>query len=174
MRQRLIPLVLIVSIITLAACNGQTLVSAPISKQPTVNQPAKVQPTALSSQSSKSQSNSQTDITKSDAQGAVTVDVTPENLENPGDTLIFDVAMNTHSVDLSMDLAQLAVLSTDNGKSVQATLWDAPQGGHHLEGQLSFPSTLDGNNLLDGAKSVTLTITNVDAPARIFTWQLTS
>lgn len=114
----------------------------------------------------------QPDLTKSDAQGAVTVEVTPLNLDQPGDILLFDVSMNTHSVDLSMDLAQLATLTTDTGETIQATLWEAPKGGHHLEGKLSFPTTLDGKNLLDGATSITLTINNVDAQSRIFIWQL--
>lgn len=112
-------------------------------------------------------------LTKSDAQGSVTVEITPENLNELGDTLVFDVSMDTHSVDLSMDLAQLAVLTTDTGKTVQAIQWDAPSGGHHVEGKLSFPSILDGKNLLDGASNITITINNVDAPARTFTWQLT-
>ena len=126
-------------------------------------------PTISSTQTTESLLNS----TQSDAQGAVTVEVKPENLNKSGDTLIFDVTMNTHSVDLGMNLAQLAMLTTDNGKTVQALKWDAPRGGHHLEGKLSFPTQLDGKNLLDGAHSITITIKNVDAPARIFTWQLT-
>ena len=115
----------------------------------------------------------QPDLTKSDAQGSVTVEVKPENLDKPGDALIFDVSMNTHSVDLGMDLTQLAVLTTDTGKTVQALKWDAPRGGHHVAGKLSFPAALDGKKLLDGASSFTITINNVDVPARIFTWQLT-
>ena len=111
-------------------------------------------------------------LAESDAQGSVTVAVKPLNLEDPGDTLDFDVTMNTHMVDLSMDLAQLATLATDAGKTAQAVRWDAPRGGHHIDGILSFPATLDGMNLLDGARSITITIKNVDAPARTFTWQL--
>ena len=80
--------------------------------------------------------------------------------------------MNTHSVDLSMDLATLASLTTDDGRSVQATLWDAQLGGHHVSGILSFPASLDGKKLLDGATKLALTITDVDAPGQIFTWEL--
>lgn len=114
----------------------------------------------------------QLDLTKSDTQGAVSVEVKPENLDKPGDALIFEVSMNNHSVDLGMDLTQLAVLTTDTGKTVQALEWVAPRGGHHVAGKLSFPATLDGRNLLDGASSFTITINNVDAPTRTFTWQL--
>jgi hypothetical protein len=115
----------------------------------------------------------QSELTKSDAQGAITVEIKPMNLDKPGDTLIFDVAMDTHSVDLSMDLAQLAVLTTDTGKTIQAIRWDGPRGGHHVEGKLSFPTTLDGKNLLDGARSITIIIKDVDSPARTFIWQIT-
>jgi hypothetical protein len=125
-------------------------------------------PTASSTQSVEPQP----DAARSDAQGSVTIQVKPLNLNKPGDTLVFDVSMNTHSVDLSMDLAKLAVLTTDTGKKVQAILWDAPRGGHHVEGKLSFPEALDGKNLLDGARSITITIKDVDAPSRTFAWQL--
>jgi hypothetical protein len=45
------------------------------------------------------------ELTRLDEQGMVTVEVTPLNLGMPGETLVFEVSMNTHSVDLSMDLA---------------------------------------------------------------------
>ncbi len=114
------------------------------------------------------------DLTRTDGQGMVTVEVTPLNLSEAADTvtLDFDVAMNTHSVDLSMDLAQLATLTTDTGVSVQATQWEATPGGHHVSGKLIFPATKDGKGVLEGASKLTLTIVNVDAPSRVFEWQL--
>lgn len=46
--------------------------------------------------------------TMTDEQGAVRVSVTPLNLdETDKENLAFEVAMDTHSVDLSMDLATL-------------------------------------------------------------------
>lgn len=80
--------------------------------------------------------------------------------------------MDTHSVDLSMDLATLSTLTTDTGFTVQAALWDAPRGGHHVRGKLVFPAVQDGKPILEGAGKLTLTITNVDAPSRIFEWDL--
>jgi len=100
------------------------------------------------------------------------VEITPLNLDNPSDQLEFDVSMNTHSIDLSMDLATLATLTTDTGIAVQATLWDAPLGGHHVEGKLIFPALKDGNSILEGATKITLTIVNVDAASRVFEWEL--
>jgi hypothetical protein len=110
--------------------------------------------------------------TLSDKQGAVSVDVTPLNLASATDTLDFNVVLDTHSVELSMDLATRATLTTDTGISVEPTLWDAPLGGHHVKGRLIFPVTKDGRPVLEGATKLTLTIVNVDVPARIFEWDL--
>jgi len=112
------------------------------------------------------------DMTRSDGQGAVTVEVKPDNLSNPGNALVFEISMSTHSIELSMDLASLATLTTDNGHTVQATLWEAPRGGHHVSGTLSFPAIVDGKSILDGATKLTLTIKDVDAQERVFTWDM--
>lgn len=112
------------------------------------------------------------DETLVDEQGAVAVAVTPLNIGQDGATLDFEVAMNTHSVDLSMDLATLATLTTDTGEEVAASSWDTPLGGHHATGVLSFPASSAEGRLLDGATAVTLTLVDVDAPARTFTWSL--
>lgn len=127
------------------------------------------QPASVSTEPSQADTG---DLTRSDGQGAVTVSVTPLNLENPSDQLEFDIGLETHSVDLSMDLATLATLTTDTGLSVPATLWDAPRGGHHVAGKLIFPTTQDGKFILEGATKLTLTILNVDVPSRVFEWEL--
>lgn len=106
-----------------------------------------------------------------DEQGTVTVEITPLNLTSSGETLDFQVSLNTHSVDLSMDLAMLATLATDTGRSVQALNWDAPLGGHHVEGVLSFPAMQEDGPILDSATSLILTIVEIDAPERTFVWE---
>jgi hypothetical protein len=101
------------------------------------------------------------------------VAVTPLNLEETdAETLAFEVVMNTHSVDLSMDLASLTTLKLDNGNEVTAVLWDAQPGGHHVSGILSFPASVNGTTLLAEASQLTLTIRDVDVSVRVFTWQL--
>ncbi len=115
---------------------------------------------------------STSDPTRVDEQGMVAVVVKPINLDSPSDTLEFEVGLNTHSVDLSMDLAALSTLTTDTGISVQATKWDAERGGHHVGGRLIFPANKDGKPVLDDASKLTLTIVNLDAPVRTFEWQL--
>jgi outer membrane murein-binding lipoprotein Lpp len=112
------------------------------------------------------------DETLVDEQGAVAVSVKPLVIGEDGSTLDFEVAMNTHSVDLSMDLAALATLASDTGEQVVATVWEAPLGGHHVSGVLSFPATSAGGRLLEGATTITLTLVDVDAPARTFTWRV--
>ncbi len=112
------------------------------------------------------------DLTRIDQQGAIIVEVTPLNLGTPAESLEFDIVLNTHSVDLGMDLATLATLTNDVGASVPATLWDAPRGGHHVEGKLIFPIARDGKSILEGASKLTLTILNLDASSRAFEWEL--
>lgn len=112
------------------------------------------------------------EMSRMDQQGAIIMEVTLLNLGTPADTVEFDVVMNTHTVDLSMDLATLSTLITDTGVAMQATLWDAPRGGHHVSGKLVFPAVKDGKSILEGATKLTLTVVDVDAPSRIFEWEL--
>ena len=108
--------------------------------------------------------------TQEDGQGAVTVLITALNLNAEAETIDFEVVLDTHSVELGMDLAALSALSTDTGKTVDGLLWDAPLGGHHVSGTLSFPASQDGLSILDGATELTLTIRDVDAAERVFRW----
>lgn len=157
MKRILLPAILILSLV-LSACSAT---STPLQTDP--------QPASVSTDSS---SPSNDTAMRIDQQEAIIFEITPLNLDAPTDTLEFDVALTTHSIDLSMDLATLSTLTTDTGVSVQSTLWDAPLGGHHVEGKLIFPATKDGKSILEGATKLTLTIVNVDAPSRIFEWNL--
>ena len=157
MKRIILPALLTLSLV-LAACSAT---ATPLQIDP---QPDSV-PTESSSPSNDS-------ATRTDEQGAIIFEITPLNMNAPTDTLEFDVVMDTHSIDLSMDLATLSTLTTDTGVSVDATLWDAPLGGHHVEGKLIFPATKNNKSILEGATKLILTIRNVDAPTRIFEWEL--
>lgn len=157
MKRILLPALLTLSLV-LSACSAT---ATPLQTDP--------QPASVSTDSS---SPSNSSAMRTDQQGAIIFEITPLNLDSPTDTLEFDVALTTHSIDLSMDLAKLSTLTTDTGVSVESTLWDAPRGGHHVEGKLIFPATKDDKSILEGATKLTLTITNVDAPTRIFEWEL--
>ena len=111
---------------------------------------------------------------REDGQGSVTVVLTGKNVNAESDTLEFDVVMDTHSVELDMDLTPLATLTTDTGISVDGLAWSTAESGHHVTGMLSFPASLDGVSILDGATELTVTIRDVDAAERIFTWQAQS
>lgn len=77
---------------------------------------------------------------------------------------IFTVVLDTHSVDLdAYDLRQLAVLRTDQAEELVPIGWDAPAGGHHRQGTLTFPPTRsDGSPVLtDETRLVELRIRDV-------------
>lgn len=141
----------------------------------TVKPPESTLPTEIPVETSSVQSTGIKELKlseRTDQQGAVTVVVTPELWTSSSETLTFLIALETHSVDLSFDLAELATLSTDTGLNVQPIQWEAPVGGHHVSGKLSFPARVDGKFVLDGINNLFLTINNLDATERKFTWEL--
>jgi hypothetical protein len=163
-------LLLLLPVLVLAACGGPQVeapLEAPGAEAPQVDTPlGEVQTENAQAMIAVAQE------TLVDEQGAVSVAITPLEVAQDAATLSFEVAMNTHSVDLGMDLAQLATLTTDTGAAVTATTWTGEAGGHHVSGVLSFPTDNDGAPLLEGATTITLTLENVDARERIFTWRV--
>jgi hypothetical protein len=107
--------------------------------------------------------------------GQVTVTVT---WGGPSAGPRFGVTMDTHLVDLDgYDLTKLAVLRVDGRPVVQPGAWDAPKGGHHRKGALSFATTAaDGKPFIDKTtRSVELIIRDVaGVPERNFRWELSS
>lgn len=105
-----------------------------------------------------------------DDQAGVTVSVTPLYPSANAGNLEFELSLDTHSVDLSMDLTVLATLSTDTGLTVSPISWDGLTGGHHISGIMSFPSQFDGVSLLDGVQKFTLLIRDIGGVDRYFSW----
>jgi hypothetical protein len=105
--------------------------------------------------------------------GNVTVRVT---WQRPEAGPIFDVAMDTHSVDLDpYDLSRMVVLHTRDGRESAVLTWDAPRGGHHRKGKLTFSEVaLDGKPFVTAdTESVELVIYDLSGvPTRSFTWDL--
>lgn len=99
--------------------------------------------------------------------GSVTVQVTPIAFKM-GAPLEFDIAMNTHSVDLSDDMLKAVILRDDGGKEYAPTAWDGPEGGgHHREGKITFAG------LNTSTKSLTLVVKNIaGVPERVYQWEL--
>jgi hypothetical protein len=105
---------------------------------------------------------------KLDSQGAIMVTVTPINLDAQAERLDFQVDLDTHSGNLAFDLSRLATLNTDTAITVSALTWDAPSGGRHLSGRLSFPVLADGKPILSDASTLTLTIKDIGVPESFF------
>ena len=117
-----------------------------------------------------SAANVASDATQTNEGGQVTIKAT---WCTANATPMFNVVMDTHAVDLdSYDLSQLAVLKVD-GREVQPVGWDAPKGGHHRQGTLSFPATAADGTALVGSetRAITLIIRDIaGVPKRVFQW----
>lgn len=150
----------LLAMVLLAACSGERETQPQFLRN---SQPETAVPIASES----------ADQARSDGQGAVEIVVQPRNLMSPvGGLLEFDVSMNTHSVDLSMDLAKLSTLETDLGLHVSAGWWSGGSG-HHVQGVLTFPERDEaGRVILEGARTITLRIEGIDAPVREFQWEV--
>jgi hypothetical protein len=173
---RLLPILMIgMALVACAPSASTSTRPSPTStqySQPTATAPTS-QPTAtVQAESTSAPTTTADSLTRVDEQGAVVIRVTPLNLTNPGETVDFEVDMNTHSVDLGMNLAELATLTTDTGQKIAAVKWEAPGGGHHVAGKLLFPSTTGGKPLLQGATKLALSLRDVSVPGRVFTWDL--
>jgi hypothetical protein len=104
--------------------------------------------------------------------GQVTVKATWQGLSAGP---VFAVALDTHAVNLDgYDLKQLAMLRIDGGREVRPASWDAPEGGHHRQGTLTFPPTAAGRPLIGSdTRTIELVIRDVaGVPERIFRWTL--
>ncbi len=94
--------------------------------------------------------------------GDVSVELTPHDVTNG--RLVVDVAVNTHSVDLSpFDLKQITTLEY-NGKSIKPIT--APSlGGHHNSGELIFEVEEEINSFKIKIKGIP------KVEERVFNWQ---
>ena len=71
--------------------------------------------------------------------GGVDIVIEPVRIDETG--AVFRVAMDTHSGELSADLASTSVLAVDGVEWTGATWSGDPPGGHHREGELIFGSS---------------------------------
>lgn len=146
--------------LVLAACSrGTTPTAAPA--------PTQAPSVATKAQPAMSKADGAGFETKSNEGGSVTMDVKPTALE-VGKPITFDIAMNTHSVELSDDMTKITILRDDAGKEHKPTAWDGPGGGgHHREGTLTFAA------LANKPKFVELVIKGLaGVPERVFKWDL--
>ncbi|MBU0531627.1 MAG: hypothetical protein ABIG32_02555 [Candidatus Uhrbacteria bacterium] len=104
--------------------------------------------------------------TQINSQAAVDVEVTPVAISQSGEETILEVSLNTHTVELDYDFAAISTIQDDLGSVYFAREWTGRRGGHHLSGNLIFP-TID-----DLATSVTLKINGIGDADRSFEWQI--
>ena len=109
-------------------------------------------------------------LVQSNTGGSVTIDV--EWIKAKDGYLVFNLAMNTHSVDLDQyDLGELAVLYDDAGNEYNPVSWDSAAGGHHRQGTLTFP--LPGSLSQGTATYVEVVIRDVAGiNERVLKWEL--
>ncbi|MBI2832471.1 MAG: hypothetical protein HYX79_09460 [Chloroflexi bacterium] len=99
----------------------------------------------------------------------VTIEVELVRIE--GSTLVFEVAMDTHSVDLDkFNLGELAILRDGTGKEYRPASWNAEAGGHHRSGTLTF--RLPDSSSLANSKYMEMVIRDVAVKERVLKWQL--
>lgn len=148
-KQRALPGLSAAIVLVIAACSSSTpAASAPSS--------ASVNPTSPTTQTSDG--------------GQVTV---VADWTGPAAGAVFDLTLDTHSVDLdALDLAD-ATITNDRGETMAARPWAAPKGGHHREGVLTFDG--DSSAFFAGANWVELRIIGVgDLPERTLRWEIGS
>ena len=105
---------------------------------------------------------------QTDQAGGVTVKVTPRNLGRDAAVWEFSVVLDSHTQDLSQDVARSAALVDAQGVRHVPLGWEgAAPGGHHREGVLKFKP------LAPEAQVVTLEIRGIGGTSvRTFRWQL--
>lgn len=96
----------------------------------------------------------------------VTVTVTPQDLGESATNWTFKLVLDTHTVELSQNPAQVSVLVA-GGKEYAAVAWEGDEpGGHHLEGILKFPA------VSPRPRQIELKIREIGGIERSFNWTL--
>jgi hypothetical protein len=105
------------------------------------------------------------ELQESDDDGA-TISVLPEIVSAKNSEWVFEIVMDTHSIELDNDLLASVTL-TAGGAEYLPLRWEGdPPGGHHRSGKLTFKA------VDPYPQDLTMTISGIGAP-RTFTWQLT-
>ena len=104
---------------------------------------------------------------QSNEAGSVTITVLPRIAEST-DRWEFAITLDTHSVELSQDIAAISVLRDDTAGTYAPLVWEGnPPGGHHREGTLVFAP------ITPLPQTITLDIRDgADEKARTFRWAL--
>lgn len=106
--------------------------------------------------------------TKESNEGPISVKVTPKDLNEELLSWDFEIALDTHSEELSVDLVTVSELMDEQAKPYKPIAWEGdPPGGHHRSGVLKFKP------ISSLPKSLELRIKNVGGISeRSFKWNL--
>ncbi|WP_312098635.1 hypothetical protein [Niallia sp.] len=122
----------------------------------------------VNNNNSKEVSGTETSLSRADTQGAVTVQVTLIPEKSTSNELVFEVVMNTHTVDvLQYQIDKLAQLSF--GTSINNTgnfEWkNENEDSHHLVGYLNWKGSVIEDNIILELNGID------DIPLRTFQWE---
>lgn len=139
----------LLSVLILTGCSSSTA-TKPQAAQPPVSQPNQTYNASVQSSTG----------------GSVTIEA--KLLGHQNDSLVFEISMNTHSVDLdTYDFKQLAVLRDGKGSEYSPVDWSSQPGGHHRGGKLVFAHSDKS------ARNFELVIRNVAGVSeRVLKWQV--
>lgn len=116
-------------------------------------------------------------LTKTNEEGAVSVAITFLNpVENNNDYWVFEMAINTHSVNLDQyDFHKLTSLSIDDKTFHDEFVFEKEGIGHHITYNIKVPKIIDGNKIITKeSKNLILYLKDIDGiPLRTYEWDLT-
>lgn len=108
-------------------------------------------------------------LTLTDSQGTVVIQTTLMLAESSNSQLVFEIVMNTHSVDLNQyDLTRIANLSFESTSALPGSFsWESSNNDtHHKLGYLKWSGTTPKD-----ISALTLELEGIDEiPSRTFTW----
>jgi len=119
------------------------------------------------------------DLTRTSQAEGITVAVTFMNPllkpEESAGKLVFKIALDTHTVDLSQfDLTQLAVLRTSEGVTVsEGFIWEPEsESGHHRKGVLKVADAVGGTPIITKETQwLELELKGIGMLSRVFRWE---
>lgn len=117
-------IIIIVAVIFIIAVGFQIL-----------NQPSEIQEAQVIAQSDPVAKKSNLEI-QTDNDGEVEIVITPKIYDKEW---FFEIALNTHSEELTVDIMKAMILLDDKGREYAPLAWNGdPPGGHHRSGILRF------------------------------------
>ncbi|MEH6905166.1 hypothetical protein [Neobacillus drentensis] len=108
-------------------------------------------------------------LTRTQSEGAVVVKATLLPEKSTKNKLVFEIVMNTHSVNLlKYDISNITDVSFGTERATQNFKWDATsKDSHHIMGYLMW-----NGHVKEGYENISLNIKGIDQiPSRVFSWQ---